>query len=243
MFAKVFKCFFKCFQKHVASVCFKYFNCFQTYVACVLFECCICCSGYNHMLQAYVPNVSSVLDICCSKSSMLQVFHETQAVPTGEGRSRASRRRRATWHRQATRAQTSSRGHGQATAGRGEQQGRHACFDARPWVGATWGSAWETITWHGTCRRCRGAGALPFSAVPFWPLAGTTDNRGSCAPLAIRPHVCECAGMNALHGPHGRASAGLSGGRVAGIRTRASVRALGRPMLIWPRTLRVTNLH
>jgi hypothetical protein len=27
----------------------------------------------THMLQAYV---SSVLDVCCSKSSMLQVFHE-----------------------------------------------------------------------------------------------------------------------------------------------------------------------
>jgi CO dehydrogenase/acetyl-CoA synthase alpha subunit len=28
---------------------------------------CICCSGYTHMLQAYVLNVSPVLDICCSK--------------------------------------------------------------------------------------------------------------------------------------------------------------------------------
>jgi hypothetical protein len=36
-----------------------------------------------HTLQAYVSNVSSVLGICCSKSSMLQVFHEALAVPTG----------------------------------------------------------------------------------------------------------------------------------------------------------------
>jgi hypothetical protein len=28
------------------------------------------------MLQAYVPNGLSVLDVCCSKSSMLQVVHE-----------------------------------------------------------------------------------------------------------------------------------------------------------------------
>jgi hypothetical protein len=30
----------------------------------------------THMLQSYVPNISSVLDVCYSKSSMLQVFHE-----------------------------------------------------------------------------------------------------------------------------------------------------------------------
>jgi hypothetical protein len=35
------------------------------------------------MLQAYVSNVSSVLDVYCSKSSILQVFHEAQAVHTG----------------------------------------------------------------------------------------------------------------------------------------------------------------
>jgi hypothetical protein len=29
-----------------------------------------------HMLQAYVVNVSSVSDVCCSKCFMLQVFHE-----------------------------------------------------------------------------------------------------------------------------------------------------------------------
>jgi hypothetical protein len=37
------------FQKHVVSV----FQMFQTYVASVLSECCICCSRYTHMLQAY----------------------------------------------------------------------------------------------------------------------------------------------------------------------------------------------
>jgi hypothetical protein len=30
----------------------------------------------THMLQAYILNVSFVLDICCCKSSMLWVFHE-----------------------------------------------------------------------------------------------------------------------------------------------------------------------
>jgi hypothetical protein len=37
----------------------------------------------THMLQAYVPNISSVLEVCCSKSYRLQVFRETQAVPMG----------------------------------------------------------------------------------------------------------------------------------------------------------------
>jgi hypothetical protein len=71
-----------------------------------------------HMLQVYVLNVSYVLYVRCSKSSMLQVFHETRAVPTG----RAS-------------VMGGAAGRGQATAGRaerGKQKGEHACSDARP---------------------------------------------------------------------------------------------------------------
>jgi hypothetical protein len=81
MFAKVFKCF--SVQKHVASVCFKCFTCFKymlqvfylnvTYVAVATHICC----------KAYVLNVLSVLDVCCSKFSMLQVFHGAQAIPVG----------------------------------------------------------------------------------------------------------------------------------------------------------------
>jgi hypothetical protein len=33
-------------------------------------------SGHTHMLQEYFVNVSSVLDVCCSKCFMLQAFHE-----------------------------------------------------------------------------------------------------------------------------------------------------------------------
>jgi hypothetical protein len=42
----------------------------------------------THMLKAYVPNVTSVLDVCCNKFSILQVFHEAQAVPTGRASTR-----------------------------------------------------------------------------------------------------------------------------------------------------------
>jgi len=47
--------------------------------------------------------------------------------------------------------------------------------------GATRGSALETATRRGTRRRGRGAGALPFSADMFWPLAAPTDSQGRCA--------------------------------------------------------------
>jgi hypothetical protein len=83
MFAKVFKCFqvfsFQVFQKHVASVCFKYFNFFThmlqvfylniAYVASVLFECCICSSGYT-----YVASIYSKCFICF-RHMLLQVLH------------------------------------------------------------------------------------------------------------------------------------------------------------------------
>jgi hypothetical protein len=42
---------------------FQMFQLFQTSVASVLSGCYICCSGYTHMLRAYVPNVSHVLDV------------------------------------------------------------------------------------------------------------------------------------------------------------------------------------
>ena len=43
------------------------------------------------MLQAYVLNVSFVLDVCCSKSALLQVFHEAQAVPQAQAVPRGER--------------------------------------------------------------------------------------------------------------------------------------------------------
>jgi hypothetical protein len=76
-------------------------------------------------------------------------------------------------------------------------------------------SSWEIATRRGTRRRGRGAGALLFSADPFWLLAGPAVSRGRCAPLAVRLHVCECAGTSAPRGLHRRARVGLSGRRVA----------------------------
>jgi hypothetical protein len=51
------------------------------YVASVLSR---CCNAHAHMLQVYVVNVSSVLDVCCSKCFILQVFHK-QARQGGAG--------------------------------------------------------------------------------------------------------------------------------------------------------------
>ena len=54
---------------------------FQRYVACVLFgccksrsECCIRCNGYTHMLQAFVPDVSSVFQTYVA-SVFIYMFH------------------------------------------------------------------------------------------------------------------------------------------------------------------------
>ena len=82
------------------------FHAFQMYiyldVVCISSRCCICCNGYTRMLQVYVSNisavsnvcckcfirmwhmlqwpytyvVSSILDVCCRKCFMLQMFHE-----------------------------------------------------------------------------------------------------------------------------------------------------------------------
>ena len=67
---------------HVSHICcksmFEMFQLFQPYVAIsvfmlqvasVLSGCCIC---FTHMLQVYVPNISSALGVCC-----IQVFHVT----------------------------------------------------------------------------------------------------------------------------------------------------------------------
>jgi hypothetical protein len=44
---------------------FKMFYLFHTYVASVLSRYCIRYNCYTHMLQAYIANVSHVLDVCC----------------------------------------------------------------------------------------------------------------------------------------------------------------------------------
>jgi hypothetical protein len=49
---------FQLFQSYVAVSVFLYCNCFYLDVA------------FTHMLQAYVPNVSSVSNVCC-----IRVFH------------------------------------------------------------------------------------------------------------------------------------------------------------------------
>jgi hypothetical protein len=65
---------------HVCCKCM--FQIFQ-----LLSGCCICCSGYTHMLQVYVSKVSPVSDAFCSKCFMLQVFSlaEREASTGGEG--------------------------------------------------------------------------------------------------------------------------------------------------------------
>jgi hypothetical protein len=67
---------------YVSNICFECFSCFIRILQVFLSECCICYGGYTHMLQAYVSNVSPVLDICCNKCFMLQVF---SLAGTGSG--------------------------------------------------------------------------------------------------------------------------------------------------------------
>ena len=65
---------------HVCCKCmFQIFQLFQTYVASVLSGYRICCSVYTHIFLY-------VLDVCCSKCFMLQLFHEhAWQGDTGEG--------------------------------------------------------------------------------------------------------------------------------------------------------------
>jgi hypothetical protein len=51
----------------VASIYSKCFIYFRHMLQVLLFGCCICCSGYTHTLQAYVPNISFALDVCYRK--------------------------------------------------------------------------------------------------------------------------------------------------------------------------------
>jgi hypothetical protein len=53
------------FQKHVASVCSKCFICFQTYVAIIFYLDVV--YVFTYLLQQHVPNISSILVVCCSK--------------------------------------------------------------------------------------------------------------------------------------------------------------------------------
>jgi hypothetical protein len=52
------------FQRHVASVCSKCFICFTRMLQTFLSECCIC---FTYMLQEYVPNVSAISFLRCTK--------------------------------------------------------------------------------------------------------------------------------------------------------------------------------
>jgi hypothetical protein len=83
-----FRCMLQAFYRYVSYVAtihvcckcmFQMFHLFQTYVASVLSGYCIRCSGYTHMLQPYVSNISHVLDLCCSKCFILQVYSPCSA--------------------------------------------------------------------------------------------------------------------------------------------------------------------
>jgi hypothetical protein len=60
---------------YVTSICFKYFSCFK-HILIVFYLHVAYVAVAIHMLQACVAIVSSVLDVCCSKCFMLQVFYE-----------------------------------------------------------------------------------------------------------------------------------------------------------------------
>jgi hypothetical protein len=98
---------------HVCFKCmFQIFQLFQTYVASVLSGCCICCSDYTHISQAYLPIVSSVSDIYWNKFFVLQVFR-------GSGR----RRRQSRGRRRSPRAREKRGGRRRSPrSGAGTQQ-------------------------------------------------------------------------------------------------------------------------
>jgi hypothetical protein len=54
-------------------------------VVSVLSGCCIYCSGYTHMLHKYIPNVSHVSGVCCSKCFLFQVFSLASTGSAAEG--------------------------------------------------------------------------------------------------------------------------------------------------------------
>jgi hypothetical protein len=58
----------KCFQTYVATVCSKMFHLFQPSVAASIFMLQLflhIAYVYTYMLQVYVLDVSSILDVCC----------------------------------------------------------------------------------------------------------------------------------------------------------------------------------
>jgi hypothetical protein len=59
---------FQVFQRYVASVSYGCCKCNRS-------GCCICCNGYTPMLQAFVPNVSSVFSYVCCKCVYLDVAY------------------------------------------------------------------------------------------------------------------------------------------------------------------------
>jgi hypothetical protein len=50
------------------------------HAASVLSGCCICCSGYTHMLQVYVSSVSAILDVC--RKCFIWILHMLQWLYT-----------------------------------------------------------------------------------------------------------------------------------------------------------------
>jgi hypothetical protein len=92
--------FFQVFQKHVASVCFKCFTRFRHMLQVFYLNIAYVVVAI-HMLQAYV---SFVLDICCCKFSILQVFYEAQAVSPSGRRALGAQQGEQTWGRSRARA-------------------------------------------------------------------------------------------------------------------------------------------
>jgi hypothetical protein len=95
------------FHTYVVRVCLKCFSCFSLYIAISVFMLHVasvlsgCCIYFTNILQMYVSNISSTLDLCC-----IQVFHVAsvlclrsryvqrvmRARPKRQGKGAASRR-------------------------------------------------------------------------------------------------------------------------------------------------------
>jgi hypothetical protein len=77
----VLNIYYKCFiwmlhilhwlYTYVASAYFKCFIYLKRMLQAFYWNVCICCSVHTHMLQAYIVNVSSISDVCCSKFFIL----------------------------------------------------------------------------------------------------------------------------------------------------------------------------